>query len=83
MISIDTRMREAAESGEVRTMRGDEVEIGAGGLASLWEEELRHHAQRHMNGEKPLRRQLFSRTPDGWQSETSASSAEEVSAVHG
>ncbi len=83
MISIHARMREAAESGEVRTMRGDEVEIGAGGLACLRKEELRHHAQRHMNGEKPLRRQLFSRTPDGRQSEASASSAEEVTAIHG
>ena len=84
VITIDTRMREAAESGEVRTMRSDEVEIGAGGLTRLWEEKLRHHAQRHMNGEKPLRRQLFSRTPDGRQSEASASSAEEVSAgCHG
>ncbi len=83
VIAIHAGMRKATESGEVRTMRGDEVEIGAGGLACLWEKELRHHAQRHMNGEKPLGRQLFSRTPDGRQSEASASSAEEVSAVHG
>ena len=84
MIPIHTRMREATEGGEVRTMRGDEIEIGTGGLASLGEEELRHHAQRHMNGEEPLGRQLFSRTTDGRQGEASASSAEEVAAgCHG
>ena len=82
VVAIHVWVREAVEGGEMRSLLGKEIQVGAGSLACLREEKLRHHAQRYMNGEKPFRRKFLSRTTDGRQSEQSASSAEEVSAVH-
>ncbi|MEY3853453.1 MAG: hypothetical protein RI910_2433 [Verrucomicrobiota bacterium] len=50
VIAVDAGVGESAESGELVAMLGEEIEVGARGLAGLREEKGRHHPQRHMDG---------------------------------
>ena len=60
VVAVHARVGEAGERREARAVRGEQIEVGAGGGAVCGEEILRHHPERDVDGDHPLGRGLFS-----------------------
>ena len=63
-------------------MSRKQFQIGAGRLALLRKEELRHHAQRYMDHEQSLWWQNLGCSPNRWQRKARPCSKEESSAIN-
>ena len=83
VVTVHARVREAGKCREARAVRGEEIEVGAGGGAVCGEEILRHHPERHVDRDHPLGRGLFSGLGQRRQRQAGAGGEEEVTSVHG
>ena len=80
VVPIHARMRQPGDDGELRAVLREQIEIRARWVARLRKEELRHHPERHMNRDEPLRRQLIGGAPQQRQRETCAGGAKKMAA---